>query len=153
ANHAPPKLITVNIGGNDILLLKKHCDAQGKLAGPCIVAKLPFYLHGYHENVVSLLGVITELGYCGPIVINSIYSPDYSNLWLSIVGSAARSSLRKAITEARSKFGADAYLADAFGAFKQEAAVFGGNACEAGLLIRLPDGTCDNHSSDAGDEL
>jgi hypothetical protein len=32
-------------------------------------------------------------------------------------------------------------------------APFGGDSCAAGLLVKLPDGTCDTHPSLAGQEL
>jgi hypothetical protein len=41
-------------------------------------------------------------------------------------------------------------VADGFAAFEGPSAAFGGSACAAGLLIKLPDGTCNIHPSPAG---
>jgi hypothetical protein len=44
-------------------------------------------------------------------------------------------------------------VADGFGAFQGASAGFGGSPCAAGLLIKLPDGTCNIHPSPAGHRL
>jgi hypothetical protein len=44
-------------------------------------------------------------------------------------------------------------VADGFGAFGAASAAFGGSPCAAGLLIKLPDGTCNIHPSPAGHRL
>jgi hypothetical protein len=41
-------------------------------------------------------------------------------------------------------------VADGFAAFEGPSAAFGGSPCAAGLLIKLPDGTCNIHPSPAG---
>ena len=42
---------------------------------------------------------------------------------------------------------------DLFAAFEGPSAAFGGSPCAAGLLIKLPDGTCNIHPSPAGHQL
>jgi hypothetical protein len=49
--------------------------------------------------------------------------------------------------------GFDVQVADAFTAFLVADVPFGNNSCAAGLLIRLPNGTCDIHPSLAGQTL
>ncbi len=44
-------------------------------------------------------------------------------------------------------------VADGFGAFQDTSEAFGGDPCAAGLLIRLPDGSCNIHPSLAGHEF
>jgi lysophospholipase L1-like esterase len=44
-------------------------------------------------------------------------------------------------------------VADGFAAFAGPSAAFGGSPCAAGLLIKLPDGTCNIHPSQAGHKL
>jgi hypothetical protein len=44
-------------------------------------------------------------------------------------------------------------VADGFAAFQGPSAAFGGDPCAAGLLIKLPDGTCNIHPSPAGAQL
>ena len=41
-------------------------------------------------------------------------------------------------------------IVDGFAAFQGPSAAFGGSPCAAGLLIKLPDGTCNIHPSPAG---
>jgi hypothetical protein len=47
----------------------------------------------------------------------------------------------------------DVQVADAFGAFLVADIPFGNNSCAAGLLIKLPNNTCDIHPSLAGQTL
>jgi len=44
-------------------------------------------------------------------------------------------------------------VADGLAAFRPFAEAAGGSSCEAGLLIRLPDGACDTHPSPRGHRL
>ncbi len=44
-------------------------------------------------------------------------------------------------------------VADGFAAFQGPSLAFGGDPCAAGLLIKLPDGTCNIHPSAAGHRL
>jgi hypothetical protein len=46
-----------------------------------------------------------------------------------------------------------AIVADGFGAFGAASAPFGGSPCAAGLLIKLPDGTCNIHPSAEGHQV
>jgi hypothetical protein len=47
----------------------------------------------------------------------------------------------------------DVQVADAFAAFLAADVPFGGDSCAAGLLIKLPNGTCDIHPSLTGQTL
>lgn len=44
-------------------------------------------------------------------------------------------------------------VADGFAAFEDPSLASGGDPCAAGLLIKLPDGTCNIHPSPAGQQL
>ena len=44
-------------------------------------------------------------------------------------------------------------VADGFAAFQGPSLASGGDPCAAGLLIKLPDGTCNIHPSPAGQRL
>ena len=50
-----------------------------------------------------------------------------------------------------SQFGVE--VADVYPVFERVAAKFGGDTCAAGLLVKLPDGTCDTHPNLAGQAL
>ena len=60
-------------------------------------------------------------------------------------GQVARTELLDSVTE---KFGGK--VADGFAAFEGPSLAAGGSPCAAGLLIKLPDGTCNIHPSPAG---
>ena len=62
-----------------------------------------------------------------------------------VAGTEALDSVIASVTE---KFGGK--VADGFAAFEGPSAAFGGSPCAAGLLIKLPGGTCNIHPSPAG---
>ena len=59
--------------------------------------------------------------------------------------------LNTVITAVGTAFGAK--LADGFGAFQRASLTNQGDPCKAGLLVKLPDGTCDVHPSPQGQKL
>ena len=61
---------------------------------------------------------------------------------------AGTEALNSAIASVTEKFGGK--VADGFAAFEGPSAAFGGSPCAAGLLIKLPNGTCNIHPSPAG---
>jgi len=75
----PPKLITVTLGGNDLLLLQKHSKAPGILQSAIELAKLPFYVHAFGDHITSLVVGLDAIGYAGTMVFLTTYAPDYSD--------------------------------------------------------------------------
>jgi hypothetical protein len=55
------------------------------------------------------------------------------------------------MTAVGTAFGAK--LADGFGAFQLASLKYQGDPCNAGLLVKLPDGTCDVHPSPQGQKV
>lgn len=146
----PPALITLTLGGNDLLLMQKSCDL-GLLSAPCELAKLPFYAHGYQDNLGKILSTIEASGYQGDVVFLTTYAPDYSDgvatLGLKDFNGKMVDAVQ-AFTAAHSDL--HVVVADAYAAFEKEASEYGGKTCATGLLIKKPDGSCDIHPTAAG---
>jgi hypothetical protein len=84
------------------------------------------------------------------IVLTTYYSPDPSldQIAIQINGIMTAVASQPAFGPVR--------FADGFTAFKTASVFFGGDACKAGLLIRLPAGSptpCDIHPSPIGRDL
>lgn len=135
-------LVTINIGGNDLLLLQARCNMNQD----CILAGLPTVLLTYGRNLTGILRALrVDAKYKETIVLVTYYSPDYRNP-LQTGGIFALNAMA---TEIAKNF--DVKIADGFAAFM--AASPGGDTCAAKLLNKLPDGTCDVHPSPTGQKL
>jgi lysophospholipase L1-like esterase len=155
AAGTPPKLITLTIGGNDLLLLQNHCDLPSPLHEACELVKLPFYVHDYGEHLTSLLTAIDATGYKGTLVVLTTYAPDYSDRIATLGLDQTNGELKDHVGKASQQLhGLKVRIADGYGAFKAHADRHGGNTCETGLLIKNPDGkTCDIHPTAAGHQV
>ena len=142
ADHKNTRLVTIDIGANDVFLCQEttqdHCASSSELAGVASTIA---------TNLVTTVGELRSTGYQGPIVILTYYSLSYSDP-TTIAGTLF---LDAAISSAAQTSGA--IVADGFTAFEGPALNFGGDPCAAGLLIRLPDGTCNIHPSAAGQQV
>jgi lysophospholipase L1-like esterase len=142
AAHRHTQLVTIDIGANDAFLCQEttldHCTGVDLL--------------GVANAITTNLGTIFHqlravAGYSGPIVVLSYYSLSYSDPTL-LLGAEFLDSVLTAAAAANGGI-----VADGFGAFEVPSAAFGGDPCAAGLLIKLPDGTCNIHPSAAGHRL
>jgi lysophospholipase L1-like esterase len=138
-----PELITIDIGGNDLLLVQAACGNDVV----CIAEKLPVALATFAGNLGRILGELRGAGYFGRIVVLTQYAMSYTDLQQV----TALSSLAGEVHAVAPLF--DARVADGYGAFAAAALPALGDACAAGLLIRNGDGTCDKHPSAAGQQL
>lgn len=139
-------LITMNLGGNDLVLLQLNC----KLQAACIVNALPGVLEEYGRNLAAILTAFrVNAGYKGRIVFLTQYSLDYRDP----LTTGAISALNSVALEVASHFGVT--VADGFAAFQRWAAKnrTQGDTCSAGLLIRMPNGACDVHPTSRGQRL
>ena len=154
AGH-PPELITLTIGGNDLLLLEKHCTLPGLLNAGCKLARLPFYVHDYGEHLAKLLLAIDATGYEGTLVLVTTYAPDYSDHIATIALEQMNGELTEHVASITSQLhGLKVRIADGYGAFKAHAEEHGGKTCETGLLIKNDDSkTCDIHPTAAGHQV
>jgi lysophospholipase L1-like esterase len=143
AAHKHTRLITINIGANDAFLCQAttadHCTSSAELIGVAsqIAANLTTIFHDL--RVVA--------GYSGQIVALTYYSLTYSDP-AAMAGTQFLNSVIAGVTTA---FGG--IVADGFAAFQGPSLASGGDPCAAGLLIRLPGGTCNIHPSPAGHRL
>lgn len=141
--HKHTQLITINIGANDVFLCQEttpdHCSSPLEIVGVAneIAANLTTIFHDL--RVVA--------GYNGPIVVLTYYSLSYSNP-VVLAGAQFLDSVLAGVTTANGGI-----VADGLDAFKGPSLGFGGDPCAAGLLIKLPDGTCNIHPSPAGHRL
>lgn len=145
--------ISIGIGANDLLLLQNSCGAQfpTDLAGfmNCLQTGAPATIQKAATNFALILTAIKAAGFKGQIVLVTYYAPNYANPndinLLSIAG------LDKALVQVAQQFDID--VAQGFSAFAQNSAPAGYDACTAGLLYRMADGTCDKHPSMLGQQV
>jgi lysophospholipase L1-like esterase len=140
------KLVTLGIGGNDLLLVEEQCVARPvpSFAG-CVQAILPGVLQAYGTNLTAILTAI-RANYQGTLVLVNNYSSSADPLFTEAVA-----ALDSVTTLVGTNFGVK--FADAFTGFQVASAFFGGDPCAAGLLIRLSATACDVHPSPAGRDL
>jgi lysophospholipase L1-like esterase len=140
AVHRHTRLVTIDIGANDAFL------CQETTADACAsAAELQALLREIQANLTTIYTLIRDVAhYRGLLVALTYYSLSYSDP----AQVASAEALNSAIASVTEKFGGK--VADGFAAFEGPSAAFGGSPCAAGLLIKLPDGTCNIHPSPAG---
>ena len=140
AVHRHTQLVTIDIGANDAFLCQEttadHCTSPAELAA--LVQEI-------QANLTAIYTQIRDVAhYQGLLVALTYYSLNYSDP----VQVAEIKLLNAVIAGVTGAFGGK--VADGFAAFEGPSAAFGGSPCAAGLLIKLPDGTCNIHPSPAG---
>ena len=141
AVHRHTQLVTIDIGANDAFLEESLCQE----VPACIVAGFPALLNEIAANLATMYKEIRDVAhYQGLLVALTYYSTNYNDP--ATVGLVK--AINGVITSAT--VAADGEVADGFGAFEVGSAHFSGDPCAAGLLIKLPDGTCNIHPSPAG---
>jgi lysophospholipase L1-like esterase len=143
ANLKKTDLITIDIGVNDLGVLLASCNFDLT----CASNGLPGTLAAYAQNLATIFGGIRAAGYTGSIIAITPYAANYNDP-VEVNGLIA---LDGVLTQVASAF--DVQVADAFTAFLVADIPFGNDSCAAGLLIKLPNGTCDIHPSLAGQTL
>jgi lysophospholipase L1-like esterase len=140
AVHRHTRLVTIDIGANDVFL------CQETTADACAsTAEFQAVLEEIGANLTTIYTLIRDVAhYHGLLVALTYYSTNYSDP-AEVAGTEALDSVIASVTE---KFGGR--VADGFAAFEGPSAAFGGSPCAAGLLVKLPDGTCNIHPSPAG---
>jgi lysophospholipase L1-like esterase len=143
-NNPSPQFVTINIGGNDLGVLQVNCNFDLT----CEFMGLPGVLADYGQNLFTIFtNLRVQAKYQGPIVLLTYYVFNYTDP----VQVGAFSQLNGIASGIATSFGAK--IADGFNAFLVATVPFGGDSCAAGLLVKLPDGTCDTHASLAGQKL
>jgi hypothetical protein len=140
ATRPDTMFVSINIGANDLLLLQKSCFGDAA----CIGAALPGVLGAYAQNLGATYARLRAAGFAGKLVALTLYATNYNDA-LSVNAITALNQVMTSVTTS-----AGGVMADGFGKFQALAAKSGGDPCAAGLLIKLPNGTCDIHPSPKG---
>ena len=149
ATHKQTRLVTIELGANDGLLLVQSCNFDPA----CIQAGLPQAVHTLSLNMDTILRSLRATGFGGVLMVVNYYSVDYTD--------PQQTGLTVLLNQTLSTVAAwnGAPVADVFTAFKAAASTpfAGGKTCKAGLLNVNPlDATqmsCDDHASQSGHML
>jgi lysophospholipase L1-like esterase len=145
------KLITINIGVNDLGILIAQCTAatptDPAAIAVCEQAGLPGVLGTYGQNLNMIFATIRSAGYGGNIIALNAYAFNYNDP--TQVG--AITALNQVLAQVSAPFGVA--VADGYRAFQIASTPFGGDPCKAGLLIRQASGACDTHPTLIGQGL
>jgi lysophospholipase L1-like esterase len=146
-SHPKTLVVSINIGANDAQALVNSCGVKPDPV-TCITEGLPGMLATLSANLYTIYRHIRNLdGYHHKLVALTTYSANYSDpLQTSVI-----SMVNDVVTQRTLAWGG--IVADGFGAFAAASAATGGDACAAGLLIKVSPASCDSHPSPAGREL
>ncbi|HUS28676.1 MAG TPA: SGNH/GDSL hydrolase family protein [Kofleriaceae bacterium] len=137
-DHPNTELVTIDLGGNDVGKLNATCAG----ALPCILGGIVTTLEEYDRNMQYIFGELRKV-YDGPLLGIGIYNPypgDSTAEWgLGKLNTLLAAQLRTY----------DGTFVDGLAAF----AAVSADPCADGLLIKMPDGTCDIHPSPKGHEI
>jgi len=142
-SHPHTRLVTIDIGANDAFVCQTvttdNCASPTEFYG---------VLGAIEANLTTIYHAIrVEAHYTHALVALDYYSLSYTDPVQLVLSEA----LNQAI--AAPTLAAHGIVADGFGAFQAASASSGGDPCVAGLLIKLPDGTCNIHPSPLGHEV
>jgi lysophospholipase L1-like esterase len=148
ASHPKIRLITIDMGANDVGALRDECLKTSDPVG-CMQAGLPGVLATLAANMETIYHHIrVDAGYRHKLVALTVYSPNYADQLTTGVIAAVNQVV------AERTLAWNGIVADGFAAFAAATASQGGSSCAAGLLIPLASGSgCDDHPSAAGHKL
>ena len=119
------KLVTIDIGANDAFA------CQALYGNEC---NLSAAIQGAVTNLASIYFAIrTEANYTGPIVLVNYYSLSYQSDSYGRTQQKLTNELNSALDLPNKDF--NVLTADGYGAFQVASAAYGGNVCNAGLLV------------------
>lgn len=145
-SHPRTRLVTIDLGANDIFALTKMCGASTA----CFNSNLPVFLANMDANLRTIFAGLRGTGYRGLIVALTYYALNYADP-ASVAGAQALNNVM-ADAAAHSDH---VLIADGFTAFQAiSLALGGGDSCAAGLrLVNLMTGQCDVHPTPLGHTL
>jgi len=144
--HPDTRLVTIDIGGNDLFILLRTCQTAANPA-LCLQSGLPGMLSTLASNLITIYGALRAAGFQGRLVALKYYVLNFNDAnQVAVFG-----AINQVVASVTLQFGGR--VADGFGEFQAEAMEARGDSCAAGLLIRLPTGGCDIHPSKLGREL
>jgi lysophospholipase L1-like esterase len=154
STHGNVKLVTLQLGANDLLKALHECNDDLF----CVLPQVEAILGGVVGNLIGTLMAIRSTGYAGQIILplyySTVYTFDQTNPGYYMMG--AINALNDAIRYVAAdpyQIGYNVQTADVFTAFLYASYPAGGDPCAAGLLIPLAEGGCDKHPSAAGAQL
>ena len=136
--HPDTSLVTLQIGANDAFLCQETTSDQ-------CVSEIGTVLDNISAGVGTILKDLrTKAHYTGAIALVDYYSTDYRD--------ALQSGLTQELDQAVATTAQAnrATVVSGFDALEVYAAYAGGDTCAAGLLVKLPTGTCDVHPTPFG---
>lgn len=140
--HPLTKLVTIDIGANDVFV------CQQTTADYCTGTDFDRVLVKIRGNLAEIMSALRrQAHYRHALVVLTYYALNYSD-------SASVTQVRElnaALTGPASRYGAR--IASGFAAFLAASAGSGGDTCAAGLRIKLPNGGCDLHPSAFGQRV
>ena len=143
------RLVTLNLDANDFFRLISGPSTDFWPPSTCYTPNFVMYLQTCAiQNLETILAGIRSTGYTGLIVVMTYYALDYSDPQGLFVSSLLNGAMIAAAAHSDRVL-----VASGFDAWKPVAMAVGGSSCTAGLLIPLPDGTCDVHPTPAGRAL
>lgn len=148
------KLVTISLGGNDLLHALNECTAltpdDSAAALQCAIAALPELLTDGAANLTEIVKQIRE-DFDGELIYVNLYSNYPSTEPATFAINGWNGKMAPIFEDA------GAEIADEFSAFEAEAETADGDPCAAGLLIPNPDEgespACDVHPSEKGARL
>ena len=145
AHRHSTKLVTINLGANDVFHLQTICGSNANPA-VCFGAGLPAVLATMQANLGQIFAALRATGYQHKIVALTYYALVYD-----LAGAQGAALLNTPMINAAQPF--NVRIASGFDAFKPLALLHGGSSCAAGLIIALPAGGCDVHPTPLGHAL
>lgn len=133
--HPDTSLVTIDLGANDVFLLDHICNRDLN----CILTNFISTATAYSANLGFIYTQLRKV-YDGPLVALSIYNPYPADT----TAQYALEKINEILVEQTHAYGGE--VADGMGAFANAAA----DPCAGGLLIEMPDGTCDVHPTPKG---
>jgi hypothetical protein len=160
-SHRSTATVSVGIGGGDLLLVQQACEAAFDKNDPayalevagCELQQVPAQLAQTAQNIGTIVGTIRGTGYAGQLVLVTYYAQQYANPNdVTLIATAALDRTMVAVAQAFPQWNLS--IARGFSSFGAVATLLGGgDACKAGLLYKLPDGTCNIHPSKFGQSV
>lgn len=142
-------LVTLTLGGNDLILLQDACSKTTTYQ-LCVEQGLPGVLYAYGNNLRQILTRLRK-NYQGTLIVVNSYAPSADPLVVEAIAALN-------LTMATAAQGLGVKFADDFTAFQLASALAQHDPCKAGLVLRLsPPFTnppvCDVHPSPLGRDI
>ena len=145
AHRNSTKLVSINLGANDLFHLQRLCSTNANPA-MCFGNGLPGVLATMQANLGHIFAALRATGYHNKIVALTYYALVYDT-----AGVQGAALLNQPMINAAQPF--HVRIASGFDAFQPLALLHGGSSCAAGLIIALPAGGCDVHPTQLGHAL